>query len=129
MRHRHLRSGLSVLVLIFSSLSVVACGSDSVPLNHDHIAGGPDNCYLAAFNGELVMDPTAGLVFAVDDGRRLPVVWPGGWTAHRVGSEIEVLYPGGTVFARTNTPISPEGGVDAAGNWDMCGFEPLPPAG
>jgi hypothetical protein len=128
MRHRHLRSVLGALVLGFGCLSIAACASDSVPLNHVG-SDGKDNCYLSAFDGKLVIDPTAGIVFAINGGRRLPVVWPAGWTARRVGSEIEVFYPKGTLFARTNTPISPEGGMDSNGNWDMCGFEPLPPAG
>ena len=122
-----LRSGLALAVALVFALAIsVAAGGDgsSVTLNYGS-TGGPDNCYLAAFNGELVMDPTAGMVFADNYGRRMPVLWPTGWTAHRVGSEIEVLYPGGHVFARTDTPISPEGGVDSAGNWDMCGYEPI----
>jgi hypothetical protein len=115
-----------VVVPFVLALIVAACGSDGSPVTLRYITpGGPDNCYLSAFDGELVMDPTAGLVFAVHNGQRWPVLWPKGWTARHAGSEIEVLYPGGTVYARTNTPISPEGGLDAAGNWDMCGFEPI----
>jgi hypothetical protein len=116
-------SGLLALALALA-ISVVSGGDGSSVTLKYITPGGPDNCYLSAFDGELVMDPTAGMVFAAQ-GRRMPVLWPKGWTARRSGSEIEVLYPGGTVFARTDTPISPEGGVNADGNWEMCGFEPI----
>jgi hypothetical protein len=122
-RRIYFGSGLLALALALA-ISIVACG-DGSSVTLKYITTGPNNCYLAAFNGELVIDPTAGIVFADTFGRRMPVLWPKGWTAHRVGSEIEVLYPGGHVFARTDTPISPEGGVDSAGNWDMCGYEPI----
>jgi hypothetical protein len=122
---RRIYFGSGLLALALALAISVAAGGDGSSVTLKYITTGPNNCYLAAFNGELVIDPTVGIVFAVDDGRRMPVLWSKGWTAHRVGSEIEVLYPGGTVFARTDTPISPEGGVDSAGNWDMCGYEPM----
>lgn len=120
-----LRSGLALAAALIFVLAIsLAAGGDGSSVTLNYITS-PYTCYLSAFNGELVMDPTVGLVFAIDDGRRLPALWPKGWTANRIGSEIEVLYPGGHVFARTDMPISPEGGVDSAGNWDMCGFEPI----
>ena len=119
-----LRPGLLTSTLALA-ITLAACAGGS-PVTLKYITpGGPDNCYLSAFEGELVVDPTAGLVFAVHNGSRWPVLWPKGWTARRSGSEIEVLYPGGTVFARTDTPISPDGGLNADGNWEMCGFEPI----
>jgi hypothetical protein len=127
MRNVRLRSRLAVLVLASSTLSMAACGGSPVTLRYIS-PGGPSDCYLAAYTGELVADPTAGMVFADNYGHRMPVLWPVGWTGRSSGSEVEVLDPRGTVVAKTGTTISPTGGVDAAGNWEMCNLVYLPPA-
>ena len=61
------------------------------------------NCYLAGTAAQLILDPSAGLAwrFGPDDIR--PVIWPRGYTARRVGSEIQVLNPDGFVVARSGT--------------------------
>jgi hypothetical protein len=122
-RPRLLAMGLAL------TISLAACGGGS-PVTLKYISpGGPDNCYLPAFEGELVSDPTAVTVFNAQYGLRMPVLWPAGWTGRTSGSEVEVLDPRGTVVARTGTSFYPSGGLDADGNWEMCDQVLLPPAG
>jgi hypothetical protein len=63
------------------------------------------NCYLAGTAAELILDPSAGLAwrFGPDDIR--PVIWPRGYTARRVGSEIQVLNRDGFVIARSGRTV------------------------
>jgi hypothetical protein len=111
------------------TISLAACGGAS-PVTLRYITpGGPDNCYLPAFDGELVSDPTAVTVFINQYGQRWSVLWPAGWTGRSSGSEVEVLDPRGAVVARTGTSFYPSGGLDADGNWEMCDLVDLPPAG
>jgi hypothetical protein len=110
------------------TIGLAACGGGS-PVALKYITpGGPNNCFLPAFDGQLVSDPTAVTLFITQYGR-WPVLWPAGWTGRSSGSEIEVLDPRGAVVARTGTSFYPSGGLDADGKWEMCAMVYLPPAG
>jgi hypothetical protein len=62
-------------------------------------------CYLAGTAAELILDPSIGLAwrFGRDDIRR--VIWPRGYTARRVGSEIQVVNRDGLVIARSGKVV------------------------
>ncbi len=62
-------------------------------------------CYLAGTAAELILDPSVGLAwrFGPDDIR--PVIWPRGYTARRVGSEIQVVNRDGLVIARSGRVV------------------------
>lgn len=64
-----------------------------------------DGCYLAGTAAELILDPNAGLAwrFGPDDIR--PVIWPRGYTARRVGSEIQVVNRDGLVIVRSGRVV------------------------
>lgn len=129
MDKRTRRLGLLASALALTIGVAASAASSSVPLNYLSSSNGPHVCFLAGFTGTLEDDLTAGLVFADQYGRRIPVLWQPGWTARKSGAVIEVIDSWGTVFARTGGYFSPNGGVDSHGNWDMCELTPLAPAG
>jgi hypothetical protein len=60
-------------------------------------------CFLAGTAAELILDPSVGLAwkFGPDDIR--PIIWPRGYAARRVGSEIQVVNRDRVVIARSGT--------------------------
>jgi hypothetical protein len=63
------------------------------------------NCYLAGTAAELILDPSAGLAWQLGPDDIRPVIWPRGYTAQRVGSEIQVLNRDGLVIARSGRTV------------------------
>ena len=72
-----------------------------VPLNYVDL---PANaCYLSGPYYVLVADASLGVAVKTSeqDASRYPIYWPKGYTAHRVGAEVEVIGTSGTVVAVT----------------------------
>jgi hypothetical protein len=90
------------------ALSLVGCGAwpwDRPPLLTRAETDDPNTgCVLMGFFGQLVPDPESGtaIVGALD---RHPIRWPHGYTARRVGSELEVIDPIGKVVAVTGMQV------------------------
>ena len=82
------------LALFLAGCGVLNPGGEQVPL-----LTGSLGCYAGGEGGptaELIVDPEYGTSFA---GR--PVMWPTGYTAWRVGSQIQVRDVGGNLKAAT----------------------------
>jgi hypothetical protein len=91
-------------------------------------------CFVNNTGGQLVVDPTNGTAI-IETGSTVPVTvgWPSGFTGRRVGSEVEVLDPQGTVVAVTGhnywiggayarpASVGSFPGVPASGAWLTCG--------
>jgi hypothetical protein len=93
-------------------------------------------CYPTYLEGAFLAgspdDPSVAWVVS-DEGQRVNVLWPAGFTA-RFGPEIELIDPIGQVFARSGDLLTLGGGF-AAGEFDTCevhlgpldiGGDPLP---
>jgi hypothetical protein len=95
---------------------LVGCGpsfsepSLSEPVSLITTNGSPNNegsCATVFASGPLVVDPTYGTAIIdpslhqPDTTRPIPVAWRPGFTARRLGSEVEVLDPQGNVVAIT----------------------------
>jgi hypothetical protein len=108
-------------------LLLAGCGAlrEPVPL----LAGPPQpfsGCFTFAISGELIADPTYGTVMRdtatydetvtqVTRPPTVPVAWRTGFTARRLGSEVEVVDPQGTVVATTGRRYLLPGGYISAG--------------
>jgi hypothetical protein len=97
------------------------------PPNYRYDHGG---CFTNSARGQLFVDPTYGTAIVDEDmiavtGTRpppVPVAWRPGFTARRLGTEVEVLDPNGRVVAITGRSyLIPGGYVNAGGssglNW------------
>ena len=58
-------------------------------------------CFTFSYTGELIVDKTRGIALMDDEGGITPLMWPPGFTARWIGSEVEVLDPAQTVVATT----------------------------
>lgn len=93
--------GVGVIALVFVAASIwlkpFLPDAGDVPLLAGASAqvGGGGGCFTNWTDALLVGDPTYGV--ATDGGT--PVAWRPGFTARRVGSEVEVLAPDGDVVA------------------------------
>jgi hypothetical protein len=58
-------------------------------------------CFAFPYKGELIVDSTHGTALKEDEGRITPLMWPPGFTARWIGSEVEVLDPAQNVVATT----------------------------
>jgi hypothetical protein len=81
------------------ALCLLGCRSpsDQVPLITDEAAAG-GGCILLYEVVDVVADPTSGTVVK---GGGWPLRWPKGYTAWRVGSEVEVVDRSGIAVLRT----------------------------
>ena len=90
-----------VTTAVVLALCLYACGSTAPPADQVELVTisprGEIGCWLIPTYGELVADPEFGVAFK----HGLPAVWPIGYTARRVGTEVEVLDSYGKVVART----------------------------
>jgi hypothetical protein len=80
-------------------------------------------CHLNWTDGMLVPHAEAGVAI-VENGvqgrnRTMPVLWPEGFTARRVGAVIEILNHDGVLVARTGQQYRFHGGTDEKG-WRGC---------
>ena len=77
-------------------------------------------CHLNNIEGTLVPHAEAGVAIVEFGGpRTLPVLWPEGFTAQRVGDVVEVFNQDGELIAQTGRRYRFEGGTDEAG-WRGC---------
>ena len=85
-------------------------------------------CAAALIEGVLVADTGAGVVL-VAGGTPTPIVWPAGYSARRVGAEVQVLDVVGRVVATTGESVQIGGGaIDGGGiRWWACdgGISPV----
>jgi hypothetical protein len=129
---------LVALVLVVGALvgcvsvsgSVGASAGESVQLLTGAAFAG-SGCYTDFAVGLLSVDPTYGTAVKdeTSNGHVVPVMWRPGYTALRVGSEVSVLDPAGTVVATTGHRYKIAGGYVSKGTagsstsafW-ACGF-------
>ena len=97
-------SSIFALALVLLGCDALA-GSGRIDVRTSDTDAPVAQCYLAGAAAELVLDPGVGVAwkFGPDDIR--PVIWPRGYTARRVGSEIQVLNREGTVIARSGSRV------------------------
>ena len=90
---------LRVVSSVALALSLLGCGSAAPPGESVRLLTGDLSCYAGGEGGPtapLLAEPEYGTSF---DGR--PVMWPTGYTARRVGTEVVVLDTQGKVKATT----------------------------
>jgi hypothetical protein len=103
-------------------LGLVGCGPSGVSLLTRDPFGGK-GCYVAEASGRLVVDPSHGTAIIPPDGStgtvrdRTIVAWRPGYTARRIGSEVEVLDPQGRVVATTGHSYIIPGGYLYPVDW------------
>ncbi len=77
-------------------------------------------CHLNNIVGTLVPHAGAGVAIVEYGGdRTLPVLWPEGFTARRVGEVVELFNQDGELLAQTGRRYFFAGGTDEAG-WRGC---------
>ena len=62
-------------------------------------------CFLAGAAAELILDPSVGLAWRSGPSDIRPVIWPRGYTARRVGFDIQVVNRNGLVIARSGRMV------------------------
>lgn len=84
-------------------------------------APGPvDACMDALAQGTLVPDPRSGLALATSSGERMAVMWPFGFSAHLVDTDIVLVDESGELVAREGDVIQMGGGSGANGLFYAC---------
>jgi hypothetical protein len=78
-------------------------------------------CYTSGTAGDLVPDPVSGVAIIEQGCRRVPVVWPIGWTGRSSWSEVEILDSRGNVHMRTGTHVYLMGGYWLNDSFLTCG--------
>jgi hypothetical protein len=105
-------------------VAVVLVGCGPAPNPPVHLLTGPDTCYLNQVEGLLVVDAKYGTAILEEGASRpMPVAWFPGFTGRQVGSEVEVLDPGGHVAATTGQRTKLQGGyggVNGVTVWVNC---------
>jgi hypothetical protein len=92
----------AVVSILVAAVLIAGCSSAASVVSADSVqllTGGDDACYAGGEHpgsGQLVAEGEYGTTF---NGK--PVMWPVGYTGRRVGAEVEVLDPSGTVRATT----------------------------
>jgi hypothetical protein len=115
------------------ALCLVACGSllpngDRVEL----LTGPPGDwrgCFTSGATGLLMVDPKYGTAIIdtiVQSTSPETVAWPRGFTARRIGSEVEVFDAGGNAVAKTGKSYELEGGYVSAGGSSGLTWPELP---
>lgn len=117
------------LVALVPWLFVLACGPfASVPLltgvpPHGVSDTGQIGCYTSAATGLLRYDPTVGTTIEDETAMTLapvavPIMWLPGFSARRLGSEVEVLDADGNVVATSGRRYRIDGGyVGGDSSW------------
>lgn len=120
------------------ALCLIGCGwlpSDGGPVQ---LLTGPPGfvpgCFTNSASGPLIVDPTYGTAI-IDEimirvtGTRpppIPIAWRPGFTARRIGSEVEVLDPQGNAVAITGKSYTLAGGYVSAGGSSGLDWPGLP---
>jgi hypothetical protein len=113
----------AVVLHIGVALLVLGCGNPGLaadPASAVQLVHGPDWCFTSGITGTLIVDPTYGVALSTDPDPEgltvtMPIAWQSGFVGRRVGSEVEVLSPDGTVVATTGRRYTvPGGGVNGA---------------
>lgn len=84
-------------------------------------------CALASVGGVLVGDPQSGLAFKSDRGN-MPVVFPYGYTARRVGGVVFLIDPAGLVVGREGDEVHGGGAYGPDRVFVQCELVVTPPA-
>ena len=84
-------------------------------------------CALAAVGGVLIGDTSAGLAFRGPNGN-VPVVFPYGYTARRVGGVVFLIDPVGRVVAREGDEVRGAGAFASDRVFLQCGLVVIPQA-
>ena len=97
-----MRRGVVVGAIVALALAGCADNREVVPLSYVDVPS-EHGCYLYGPSYFLVADPSFGVALKMSelDGSRYMVYWPRGYTAHRVGTEVEISAPSGRVVAVT----------------------------
>ena len=131
---------------VAATLAVLLClvGCDVAPAPDGEpvlILTGPPNyrydhggCFTNSARGQLLVDPMYGTAIVDEDmialsGTRpppVPVAWRPGFTARRLGSEVEVLDQEGKVVAITGRSYRIPGGYVSAGGSSGLNWPALP---
>jgi hypothetical protein len=115
-----MRRGFAIAMLAFA---LVGCDRPVVVRVPVDLAIRTDNvtpaCHLNWIDGTLVPHAEAGVAIVENGGRTLPVLWPEGFTAQRVGDVVEVFNQDGELLAQTGRRYRLAGGNDEAG-WRGC---------
>jgi hypothetical protein len=99
-------------IMTLLALALCLLGCDAGVLPRDRVAlrtsdtdtiGAP--CFLSGWESELILDPRSGLAWSAGPDDIRPVIWPRGFTARRIGSEVEVLDRDGEVVATTGRKV------------------------
>ena len=118
-------------------LLVVGCEASDDPIQVRLLTGPPGGfggCFTDSASGPLVVDPKYGTAIVDEDmirvsGTRpppIPVAWRPGFTAWRIGSEVEVVDPQGRAVAITGRSYWVAGGYVSAGGSSGLDWPGLP---
>ena len=122
---RRVLAGLALVALVVGWAAWVQPWAPRVPLLTQ---SGPFWASYACpadggMSGELVADDTNGTALAP---LHKPVMWPPGFTARRVGSEVQVLDGLGRVVATTGQTYEIDGGGDQSPYWCAMSARAIP---
>jgi hypothetical protein len=115
------RRQTSALALTLYLAGFATAPDESVRLvNHNYL---PVGCYTNSAAGPLIVDRDYGTAIKDMDvgGSSAPMTWRPGFTARRVGSEVEVLDPDGKAVAITGRSYRLAGGYVHGEFW-ACDF-------
>jgi len=99
-------------IMTILALAICLLGCDTGVLSGDAVAlrtsdtdtiGTP--CFLSGVEGELILDASSGLAWRLGPDDIRPVIWPRGFTARHVGSEVQVVDRDGQVVATTGRKV------------------------
>jgi hypothetical protein len=104
------------------ALALVVLGCGPLGGRVELVTGAPpgwdgSSCSLSSTGGLLVADEKYGTAIIQRPTRTsVPVVWRPGFTAQRMGSEVQVLDPGGNIVATTGRTYLMMGGYVGGGS-------------
>lgn len=123
---RQLGLGVALLTVFLIALAACTLGQVDGPVA---IMTGSEGgaCALARVGGVLVEDPKSGLAFKWD-GANMPVVFPYGYTARRVGGVVFLIDPSGRVVGREGDEVHGGGAYGPDRVFVQCGLVVTPQA-
>ena len=94
-----------VTATLLLALCLLGCalagGTVKLATNEGPVSTEARGCFTFPYTGELIVDRTHGTALEEDEGVITPLMWPPGFTARWIGSEVEVLDPAQNVVATT----------------------------